>query len=169
MSNNKLTMGLNFYSKDEKRIDLGRICEEIEKVEKWKIQHIFGNLEIQVSSQVDEVIIENQGSVFFYRAFEKEHISPEELKSMWNDALKLINELKLDVIYENEIGISIHAENPKETYERNKRPIEEFSQNLLRNFSLSVRSDKASALATIIPVPEAVPFKVLGGGNKVLG
>ncbi len=162
MSNNKLTLGLNFYSKDEKRLDLGRICKEIEKVEKWKIQHIFGNLEIQVSSQVDEVIIENKGSVFFYRVFEKEHISSEELESMWSEALKLINELKLDVRYENEIDISIHAENPKETYERNKRPIEEFSQNLLRNFSLSVRSDNASALATITPVPEAVPFKVLG-------
>ncbi|NQE44718.1 hypothetical protein C5S31_01680 [ANME-1 cluster archaeon GoMg2] len=169
MSNNKLILGLIFHSKDEKRIDLGRICKGIEKVEEWKIKHIFGNIEIQFSSQVDEVIIENQGSVFFYRAFEKEHISSEELKSMWNDALKLINELNLNVIYENEIDISIHAENPKETYERNKRPIEEFSQNILRNFSLSVRSDKASALATITPVPEAIPFKVLGGRNKVLG
>ena len=162
MSNNKLTLGLNFYSKDEKRIDLERICEEIEKVEKWKIQHIFGNLEIQVSSQVDEVIIENQGSVFFYRAFEKEYISSEELKSMWSDALKLINELKLDVRYENEIDISIHAKNPQEIYERNKSSIEEFCQKMLRNFSLRVRSDKASALATITPVPEVVPFNVLG-------
>ena len=162
MSNNKLTLGLNFYSKDEKRIDLGKICKEIEKVEKWKIQHIFGNLDIHVSSQVDEVIIENQGSVFFYRAFEKEHISSEELKSMWSDALKLINELNLDVRYENEIDISIHAKNPQESYERNKQSIEEFCQNLLRNFSLRVISDKASALATITPVPEAVPFKVLG-------
>jgi len=162
MGNNKLTLGLNFYSKDEKRIDLGRIRKEIEKVEKWEIQHIFGNLEIQVSSQVDEVIIENQGSVFFYRAFEKEHISLGELKSMWSDALELINELKLDVRYENEIDISIHAKNPQEIYERNKSSIEKFCQKMLRNFSLRVISDKASALATIAPALETIPFKVLG-------
>lgn len=162
MSNNKLILGFNFHSKDEKRIYLGRICKEIEKAERWKIRHIFRNLEVHVSFQGDEVIIENQGSVFFYRAFEKEHISAEELKSMWNDALKLINELNLDINYENEIDISIHAKNPQEIYERNKGQIEEFCQNLLRNFSLHVISDEVSALATITPVPEAVPFNVLG-------
>jgi hypothetical protein len=162
MNNNKLTLGLNFYSKDEKRIDLGRICKEIEKAEKWKIQHIFGNLEIQVSSQVDEVIIENQGSVFFYRAFEKEHISSEELKSMWDELKKIIKELKLDVVYENEIDISIHAENPRWIYKINKQSIEDFGLMILQNFSLREISDKKSTLATITPVPETIPFKVLG-------
>jgi len=162
MNNNKLTLGLNFYSKDEKRIDLGRICKEFEKAEKWKIKHIFGNLEIQVSSQVDEVIIENQGSVFFYRAFEKEHISSEELKSMWDELKKIIKELKLDVVYENEIDISIHAENPRRIYKINKQSIVDFCLMILHNFSLREISDKKSTLTTITPVPETIPFKVLG-------
>ena len=158
----KLTIGLNFYSKNGKQIDLRRIRKGVEKFEKWKIKHIFGNLEIQVSSHTDEAIIEDLGGVFFYRTFEKEYMSTEDLRSMWKEALKLINELNLDVRYENEIDISIHAKNPQEIYERNKTSIEEFGQNLLRNFSLSVISDRESALATITPVPEAIPFKVFG-------
>ena len=88
---------------------------------------------------------------------------------MWEEALELINELNLDVKYGNEIDISIHAENPDKVYEENKRSLEDFGQNLLCNFSLSVITDKESALATITPVPEAIPFKVLGRGNKVHG
>jgi hypothetical protein len=88
---------------------------------------------------------------------------------MWVEALVLINELNLDVKYENEIDISIHAENPDKAYRENKRSLEDFGQNLLRNFSLSTISDKESALATITPVPETIPFKVLGWGNNVQG
>jgi len=156
MGNSKLTVGLNFYSKNEKQIDLARICKEIEGIEKWKIKRIFGNIEVHASSRTDEVIIESQGSIFFYRAFKKECISPEELKSMWNEASKLINALNLETKYKNEVDISIHAKTPQEIYEKNKQSIEEFGQNLLLNFSLSVISDKESALATIIPVPETL-------------
>lgn len=158
----KLTIGLNFYSKDGKQIDLRRIRKELEKFEKWKIKHIFGKIEIQLSSHTDEAIIEDQGGVFFYRTFEKEYMSAEDLKSMWDEALELITELKLRVMYKNEIDISIHAKNPQESYERNKQSIEKFCQKMLRNFSLRVRSDKASVLTTITPVPEAISFKVLG-------
>ena len=161
-NNNKLTVGFIFYPLDDCLIDLKMVYRKVEKLENWKIDHLVENLEIQLSFHNDNVIIEDYGGFFYHRKFEGQYVSSRELKSMWNDALELINELNLNVRYENEIDISIHAENPKETYERNKRPIEEFSQNLLRNFSLSVRSDKASALATIIPVPEAIPFKVLG-------
>ncbi|MGB3458936.1 MAG: hypothetical protein WBB08_06510 [Halobacteriota archaeon] len=158
----KLTIGLNFYSKNGKQIDLRRIRKGVEKFEKWKPDYIFDDLEIQVSSHTDEAIIEDLGDVFFYRTFEKEYMSAEDLRSMWNEVLKLINELNLEVRYENEIDISIHAKNPQEVYERNKRSIADFGREILRNFSLRVRSDKASALATITPISETIPFKVLG-------
>ena len=161
-SNNKLTVGFVFYPEEESRIDLKRIYRKIEKLEKWKIDHLFENLEIQLSFHNDNVIIEDCGGIFYHRKFETHYVSSQELKSMWEEALKLINELNLDVRYENEIDLSIHAKNPQEIYERNKQSIEEFCQNLLRNFSLSVISDKASAFATITPVPETIPFKVLG-------
>jgi hypothetical protein len=161
-SNNKLTVGFVFYPEKEARLDLERIYRKIEKLEKWKIDHLFENLEIQLSFHNDNVIIEDYGGVFYHRKFDEQIVSSKELKSMWDEVIKLINELNLDVKYENEIDISIHAKNPQEVYERNKQSIEEFGQNLLRNFSLSVISGKASAFATVTPVPETIPFKVLG-------
>lgn len=158
----KLMVGLNFYPKDGKLIDLREAYRKIKKLEEWNIEYLFENIVIKLSSHNDRVIIEDQGNIFYYRTFEKEYMSAEDLKSMWNEVLELVTELNLDVRYENEIDISIHAKNPQEIYERNKQSIEEFGQNLLHSFSLSVISDKASALATITPVPETVPFKVLG-------
>ena len=158
----KLMVGLNLYPKDGKLIDLREAYRKIKKLEEWNIEYLFENIVIKLSSHNDRVIIEDQGNIFYYRTFEKEYMSAEDLKSMWNEVLELVTELNLDVRYENEIDISIHAKNPQEIYERNKQSIEEFGQNLLHSFSLSVISDKASALATITPVPETVPFKVLG-------
>ena len=158
----KLRVGLNFYPKDGKVIDLREVCRKIKKLEKWNIEYLFENIVIKLSSHNNRVLIEDQGNIFYYRIFEKGYLSADDLKSMWEEALELITELNLNVRYENEIDISIHAKNPQEVYERNKQSVEEFGQNLLHNFSLSVISDKASALATITPVPETIPFKVLG-------
>ena len=158
----KSTIGLIFYPKDKSRIDIKGIYKKVEMCERWKVNQLLENLEIQFSSYSDDIIIREDGRIFYYRNFEKELTSSGELTSLWNEALELITELKLDVRYENEIDISIHAKNPQEIYERNKSSIEKFCQKMLRNFSLRVRSDKASALATITPVPETIPFKVLG-------
>jgi len=162
LGDSKVRLGLNIYSKNEKRIDLGEIAEAIEKLGKWHIRHIFGDLEIQVSSQTDDVIIEDNGSVFFYRSLEREVISSEELKSILKEALKLINELKIDVKYKNEIGLSVHAKNAAEVYEKNKMSIKGFEQNIMHNFLTKVRSDRESLLAILIPVPEVIPLKVWG-------
>jgi hypothetical protein len=160
-SNNKLTVGFVFYPEKETRLDLERMYRKIKELEKWKIDHLFENLEIQLSFHNDNVIIEDYGGVFYHRKFEEQIVSSKDLKSMWDEVIKLINELNLGVRYENEIDISIHAKNADKVFEKNKQSIEEFGQKILRNFSLSVINDKASALATITPVPEAIPFKVL--------
>ena len=128
----------------------------------WEVKHLLENLEIQFSSYRDDIIIRADGRMFYYRNFGRKQVSPEEIKSMWDEAVGLIDELKMDVNYENEVDISIHAKNADKVYEMNKSSLDEFCQNLLQIFSLSAISDKESALATIIPVPEIVPFKVLG-------
>jgi len=165
----KIVVGLlrfTDYAKN-KDLNLTKIYDEIVKKGKWKPIRPIENLDILFSIKDDKTIrIRRDGSLFYYKKFLGQYFSPEDLKSMWEEALKLINELNLDVRYENEIDLSIHAKNPQEIYERNKQSIEEFCQNLLRNFSLSVISDKASAFATITPVPETIPFKVLGGGIR---
>ena len=158
----KLTIGLIFYPMDKSQIDLKRIYKKVEMSERWEVNYLLKNLEIQFSSHRDDIIIRADGRVFYYRNYEKEQISSGEIKFLWDESMGLIDELRMDVKYENEIDISIHAKNADKVYEINKSSIEEFCQNLLRNFSLSAISDKESALATITPVPEAIPFKVLG-------
>lgn len=160
--NNKLVVGLNFYTKDTNLIDLRDVRKKIENLGKWHIEYLFKNIVIKISARNDKVIIEDQGNIFYYRPFKKGHISAEDMRLMWEEASKLINELNLDVKYENEVNISFHAENIAEVYEENKQSIRSFSQNLLQNFSLREISDIKSALTTITPVPETIPFKVLG-------
>ena len=165
MMSEKIVVGLLLFADYSKKndINLREIYDETMKKGKWKPIRPIENLDILFSIEEDKMIrIRRDGSLFYYKKFKSQYLSLKELKSMWEEALKLINELNLDVKYENEIDISIHAENPDKAYEENKPLIEEFCQNLLHNFSLSVISDKASALATITPVPEAIPFKVLG-------
>lgn len=165
MMSEKIVVGLLLfadYSK-KKNLNLKEIYGETVKKGKWKPIRLIENLDILFSIEEDKMIrIRKDGSLFYYKKFKNQCLSLKELKSMWEEALEHINELNLDIRYENEIDISIHAEKPQEIYERNKRSIEDFGQNILRNFSLSVMSDRESALATITPVPEAVPFKVLG-------
>ena len=158
----KLTIGLIFYPRDKSQIDLKRIYKKVEMSERWEVNYLLKNLEIQFSSHRDDIIIRADGRVFYYRNYEKEQISSGEIKFLWGETMVLIDELKIDVKYENEVDISIHAIDAGKVYEMNKSSIEEFCQNLLHNFSLRVISDKASALATITPVPETIPFKVLG-------
>lgn len=161
----KIVVGLLLFADYSKKKDLNlkEIYDETVKKGKWKPIRLIENLDILFSIEEDKMIrIRRDGSLFYYKKFKSQYLSLPELKAMREEALELINELNLNVIYENEIDISIHAKNPQEVYERNKRPIEDFGQNLLHNFSLSVISDKESALATITPVPEAIPFKVLG-------
>jgi hypothetical protein len=160
MMSEKTVVGLLLfadYSK-KKNLNLREIYGETVKKEKWKPIRLIENLDILFSIEEDKMIrIRRDGSLFYYKKFKSQHLSRKELKSMWEEALELIN-----VKYENEIDISIHAENPAKAYEENKQSIEEFGQNLMHNFSLSAISDKESALATITPVPETIPFKVLG-------
>jgi hypothetical protein len=170
MMSEKTVVGLLLfadYSK-KKNLNLKEIYDETVKKGKWVPIRIIENLDISFSIEEDKMIrIRRDGSLFYYKKFKSHYLSQKELKFMWEEVLELINELNFDVKYENEIDISIHAENPDKAYRENKRSLEEFSQNLLRNFSLSVITDKASALATITPIPETIPFKVLGSGNKV--
>ena len=161
----KIVVGLLLFADyaKKKNLNLRGIYDETVKKEKWKPIRIIENLDILFSIEEDTMIrIRRDGSLFYYKKFKSQYLSRKELKSMWEEALELINELNLDVKYENEIDISIHAENPDKAYEKNKRSLEEFGQNILRNFSLSTMSDKDSALTTITPVPETIPFKVLG-------
>ena len=165
MMSEKIVVGLLLFADYSKKEDLNlrEIYDETMKKGKWKPVRLIENLDILFSIEEDKMIrIRRDGSLFYYKKFKSQYLSRKELKSMWEEALELINELNLDVKYENEIDISIHAENPDKAYEETKQSIEKFCQNLLRNFSLSVISDKASALATITPVPETIPFKVLG-------
>lgn len=161
----KTVVGLLLFAdySEKNNLNLREIYDETVKKGKWKPIRLIENLDILFSIEEDKMIrIRRDGSLFYYKKFKSQYLSLPELKAMREEALELINELKLDVRYENKIDISIHAENPKDVYERNKRQIEEFSQSLLRNFSLRVISDKESALAMITPVPETIPFKVLG-------
>ena len=160
--NNNLVVGLNFYSKDSNLIDLRDVCKKNENLGKWNIEYLFENIVIKISACNDKVIIEDQGNIFYYRPFKKGHISAEDIRLMWEEASKLINELNLNVKYENTVNISFHAENIAEVYEENKRSLEDFGLMILQNFSLREISDKKSTLATITPVPETIPFKVLG-------
>jgi hypothetical protein len=165
MVSEKIVVGLLLFADyaKKKNLNLRGIYDETVKEGKWKPIRIIENLDILFSIEEDKLIrIRRDGSLFYYKKFKSQYLSRKELKSMWDEALELINELNLDVKYENEIDISIHAESPQDIYERNKRSLEDFGLNLLRNFSLSVISDKESALATITPVPETMPFKVLG-------
>jgi|LGVE01.1.fsa_nt_gb hypothetical protein len=168
----KIVIGLLLFADyaKKKNLNLRGIYDETVKKGKWKPIRLIEDLDILFSIEEDKMIrIRRDGSLFYYKKFKSQYLSRKELKSMWEEALELINELNLDVKYGNEIDISIHAENPDKVYEENKRSLEDFGQNLLCNFSLSVITDKESALATITPVPEAIPFKVLGRGNKVHG
>ena len=161
----KIVVGLLLFADYSKKKDLNlkEIYDETVKKGKWKPIRLIENLDILFSIEEDKMIrIRRDGSLFYHKKFKSQYLSLPELKAMREEALELINELNLNVIYENKIDISIHAKNPQEVYERNKRPIEDFGQNLLHNFSLSVISDKESALAMITPVPETIPFKVLG-------
>ncbi|RCV65912.1 hypothetical protein C5S53_01370 [Methanophagales archaeon] len=160
--NNNLVVGLNFYSKDSNLIDLRDVCKKNENLGKWNIEYLFENIVIKISACNDKVIIEDQGNIFYYRPFKKGHISAEDIRLMWEEASKLINELNLNVKYENTVNISFHAENIAEVYEENKRSLEDFGLMILQNFSLREISDKKSMLATITPIPETIPFKVLG-------
>ena len=165
MVSEKIIVGLLHFADyaKKKNLNLRGIYDETVKKGKWVPIRIIENLDILFSIEEDTMIrIRRDGSLFYYKKFKSQYLSRKELKSMWEEALELINELNLDVKYENEIDISIHAENPDKAYEKNKRSLEEFGQNILRNFSLSTMSDKDSALTTITPVPETIPFKVLG-------
>ena len=165
MMSEKTVVGLLLFAdySEKNNLNLREIYDETVKEGKWKPIRLIENLDILFSIEEDKMIrIRRDGSLFYYKKVKSQYLSLNELKSMWEEALEIINELKLNVRYENKIEISIHAENPQEIYERNKQSIEEFGQNLLRNYSLSVTSDKASVLTTITPVPEAIPFKVLG-------
>ncbi len=165
MASEKIVVGLLLFADyaKKKNLNLREIYDETVKKGKWMPIRIIENLDILFSIEEATMIrIRRDGSLFYYKKFKSQYLSRKELKSMWEEALELINELNLDVKYENEIDISIHAENPDKAYEENKRSLEDFSQNLLRNFSLSTMSDKESTLATITPVPETIPFKVLG-------
>jgi hypothetical protein len=60
---NKLMVGLNFYPKDSKLIDLREICRKIKELEKWNIEYLFENIVIKISSHNDRVIIPPFGEV----------------------------------------------------------------------------------------------------------
>ena len=163
MKDEQIAIGLLLFADSrKKKLDLQDYNSIIKKKE-WKLIRMIEDLDIVFSTEDNRVVrIRRDGSIFYIRKFKEQQVPSKELKSMWGEALELIKELNLSIKYENEIDISIHAKNADKVYEINKRSIERFGQNLLHNFSLSVISDKASAFATITPVPETIPFKVLG-------
>ncbi|MGB2842048.1 MAG: hypothetical protein WBC40_06180 [Halobacteriota archaeon] len=161
MMSEKIVVGLLRFTDYAKKKDLNltKIYDEIVKKGKWKPIRLIENLDILFSIKDDKTIrIRRDGSLFYYKKFLGQYFSPEDLKSMWDEFQKIMNGLNLDVVYENEIGISIHAESPGKTYEENKSSIDEFFQKLLRNFSVSEISDKESTFVTITPDPEAIPL-----------